>query len=103
MKKRPDGRYKVSLTIDGKRHWFYGRTKKDAEQRREQFKNTIQAAPNVDYNVTLGQCCRYGYEAPERRWRQIHMNHTYISCAGMCCPPWPKSSWSIYSPICFVN
>ena len=26
MKKRPDGRYKVSLTIDGKRHYFYGRT-----------------------------------------------------------------------------
>lgn len=24
MKKRPDGRYKVSLTIDGKRHYFYG-------------------------------------------------------------------------------
>lgn len=26
MKKRPDKRYKVSLTIDGKRHDFYGRT-----------------------------------------------------------------------------
>ena len=102
MKKRPDGRYKVSLTIDGKRHWFYGRTKKDAEQRREQFKNTIQAAPNVDYNVTLGHC-RYGYEAPERRWRQIHMNHTYISYVNTCYQLWQKSSWSIYNHICSVN
>ncbi len=29
MKKRPDGRYKVSLSIDGKRHYFYGRTIKE--------------------------------------------------------------------------
>lgn len=55
MKKRPDGRYKVSLTIDGKRHYFYGRTIKEAEQRRDQFKNALHAAPNVDYNITLGQ------------------------------------------------
>ena len=55
MKKRPDGRYKVSLTIDGKRHYFYGRTIKEAEQRRDKFKNALHAAPNVDYTITLGQ------------------------------------------------
>lgn len=55
MKKRPDGRYKVSLTIDGKRHYFYGRTIKEAEQRRNKYKNTLHSAPNIDYNITLGQ------------------------------------------------
>lgn len=55
MKKRPDGRYKVSATIGGKRRYFYGRTIKEAEQRRDQFKNALHAAPNVDYNITLGQ------------------------------------------------
>lgn len=54
MKKRPDGRYKVSATIGGKRRYFYGRTIKEAEQRRDQFKNALHAAPNVDYNITLG-------------------------------------------------
>ena len=29
-------RYKVSATIDGKRKYFYGKTKKDAEQKREE-------------------------------------------------------------------
>lgn len=55
MKKRPDGRYKVSLTVDGKRHYFYGKTIKEAEQRRDQYKNTLHSAPNIDYNITLGQ------------------------------------------------
>lgn len=55
MKKRPDGRYKVSATIGGKRRYFYGRTIKEAEQRRDQFKNALHAAPNVDYNITMGQ------------------------------------------------
>ena len=51
MKKRPDGRYKVSLSIDGKRHYFYGRTIKEAEQRRNKYKNTLHSAPNIDYNI----------------------------------------------------
>lgn len=55
MKKRPDGRYKVSITVDGKRRYFYGRTKKEAEQKRDSFRNTLHSAPNVDYAVTLGQ------------------------------------------------
>lgn len=55
MKKRPYGRYKVSLTIDGKRHYFYGRTIKEAEQQRNKYKNTLHSAPNIDYNITLGQ------------------------------------------------
>lgn len=55
MKKRPDGRYKVSLTIDGKRHYFYGRTIKEAEQQRNKYKNMLHSAPNIDYNITLGQ------------------------------------------------
>lgn len=55
MKKRSDGRYKVSVTIDGKRHYFYGKTIKEAEQRRDKYKNALLSAPNVDYNITLGQ------------------------------------------------
>lgn len=73
MKKRPDGRYKVSLTIDGKRHYFYGRTIKEAEQQRNKYKNTLHSAPN-------------------RRWRRIHTNHTYINYVNMCYRLWLKLS-----------
>lgn len=55
MKKRADGRYKVSLTVDGKRHYFYGKTKKEAEEQRDRFKKNLQAAPNIDNKITLGQ------------------------------------------------
>lgn len=54
-KKRPDGRYKITLTVDGKKYYFYGRTKKEAEKQRNIFKNKLQAAPNIDYTITLGQ------------------------------------------------
>ena len=103
MKKRPDGRYKVSLSIDGKRHYFYGRTIKEAEQRRNKYKNTLHSAPNIDYNITLGQGCLSGYEAPGRLWQWIHMNHTYISYVNTCYQLWQKSSWSIYNHICSVS
>lgn len=54
-KKRPDGRYKVSATIDGKRKYFYGKTLSEAKAEKEQYIKMVKAAPNVDYHVTLGQ------------------------------------------------
>jgi integrase len=55
LKKRIDGRYKVSCTIDGKRHYFYGQTIKEAEELRDKYNDALQSAPNVDYNITLGK------------------------------------------------
>lgn len=55
VKKRNDKRYKISLQIDGKRYYFYGKTIKDAEDKKEKYKDSLQSAPNIDYNITLGE------------------------------------------------
>jgi len=53
--KRADGRYKISVTIDGKRKYFMGKTIKEADAKKDAYLKTVQAAPHVDYNITLGQ------------------------------------------------
>lgn len=54
-KKRADGRYQTTATIDGKRKFFFGKTFKEATENKETYLKTVQAAPHVDYNITLGQ------------------------------------------------
>ena len=36
VKKRADGRISLSFSYDGKRYWVYGRTKQDAEEKKQQ-------------------------------------------------------------------
>ncbi|WP_302360307.1 site-specific integrase [uncultured Megasphaera sp.] len=54
-KKRPDGRYKVSVVIDGKRKYFYGNTSKEAQEKRQKYLDNIKVAPNLDESITFGQ------------------------------------------------
>lgn len=54
-KKRPDGRYKVSIVIDGKRKYFYGKSPKEALEKKQKYLDTLKVAPNLDESVTFGQ------------------------------------------------
>lgn len=54
-KKRPDGRYKVSIVIDGKRKYFYGKSSKEALEKKQKYLDTLKVAPNLDESVTFGQ------------------------------------------------
>ncbi|MDY5254016.1 tyrosine-type recombinase/integrase [Veillonella caviae] len=52
-KKRSDGRYSVTATINGKRKYFYGATKKEALQKRDELLNTVKQATRFDETLTL--------------------------------------------------
>ena len=54
-KKRADGRYKVSVTIDGKRKYFVAKTLKEANARKKQYIEMSNAAPHVNNNIKLSQ------------------------------------------------
>ncbi len=54
-KKRPDGRYKASIIIDGKRKYFYGKSSKEAQEKKQKYLDTLKVAPNLDESVTFGQ------------------------------------------------
>ena len=41
-KKRKDGRYASSVSINGKRHYFYGSTIKELENKKIEFINNIK-------------------------------------------------------------
>lgn len=51
--KRTDGRYKVSLIANGKRHYFYGRTLKQAKDKRDIFANESKQATHFDDTLTM--------------------------------------------------
>ena len=53
MAKRKDGRYKVSTTINGKRYYFYGSTKKAATKAMEEHINKLTCAINYTAGLTL--------------------------------------------------
>lgn len=52
-KKRADGRYQVSKTINGKRKFFYGTTRKAAIEAMEKYINTNQSCANFDDTISL--------------------------------------------------
>lgn len=45
MKKRADGRYSVSMMIDGKRHYFYGKTRAEVYEKARKFKEVQKHGP----------------------------------------------------------
>lgn len=55
MAKRKDGRYQVSTTINGKRQFFYGSTKKAATKAMEDHLAKLTCAINYTAGVTLYQ------------------------------------------------
>ena len=55
VKNNRSKRYKVTATIDGKRKFFYGKTKVEAEEARAKYLEMIRLAPCLDDSITLGQ------------------------------------------------
>lgn len=55
VKNNRSQRYKVTATIDGKRKFFYGKTKVEAEEARAKYLEMIRLAPCLDDSITLGQ------------------------------------------------
>lgn len=51
--KRADGRYKVSIVINGKRHYFYGKTLKQAKNKRDTFTSIVKQATHFDNTLTM--------------------------------------------------
>lgn len=48
-KKRANGRYQVSKTINGRRKFFYGTTRKVAIEAMEKYINSTQSCANSEY------------------------------------------------------
>ena len=53
-KKRPDGRYKASIVIDGNAKYLYGKSSKEALDKSRSI-SMLKVAPNLDESVTFGQ------------------------------------------------
>lgn len=54
-KKRADGRYVLTATVNGKRKYFYGNTKKEAAQQRDDFIKENSICDNYDGEITLNE------------------------------------------------
>lgn len=80
IKKRADGRYKVSYSLNGKRKYFYGATRAEALSKREEFVITLKKAPNMDESITLTEWLdEYLLDAKSRVARA-----TYVSYERIC-------------------
>lgn len=55
LKKRADGRYKTTYTHKGKKHYFYGATRDEANTKREAYIDTLKKAPNMDSSITVSE------------------------------------------------
>lgn len=55
MVKRKDNRYCVSATVAGKRKFFYGKTKREAEEKRDTYLSRLNDFPLMDEKITLAE------------------------------------------------
>ena len=55
LKKRSDGRYKATYTHKGKKHYFYGATRDEANAKREAYIDALKKAPNMDGSITFSE------------------------------------------------
>lgn len=55
LKKRSDGRYKATYTHKGKKYYFYGATRDEANAKREAYIDTLKKAPNMDGSITVSE------------------------------------------------
>lgn len=82
LKKREDGRYKVTYTYHGKRHYFYGNTRNEATAKRDIFMENVKKAPNMDANVTTGWMNNIlsmpKQECPKQRIQAMRVLYVYI-------------------------
>lgn len=55
LKKRTDGRYAATATINGKKHFFYGKTKAEAQAHRDKALRIHAVAENFNGSITLNE------------------------------------------------
>ena len=55
LKKRKNGYYQASVTVNGKRRFFYGHTSEEAIRRRNDFLSEIEKFPFIDDKITLSE------------------------------------------------
>lgn len=55
LKKRSDGRYKATYTHKGKKYYFYGTTRDEANAKREAYISALKKAPNMDASITVSE------------------------------------------------
>ena len=80
LKKRNDGRYKVTYSSHGKRHYFYGSTRNEALAKREAFILELQKAPNIDREITVSEWLdEYLLDAKNRVARATYLSYESIS------------------------
>ena len=53
MSRRPDGRYLVTVQSNGKRRYFYGATKREAEAKAAEFRDKLRKGYQVDADQTF--------------------------------------------------
>ncbi len=53
LKKRDDGRYTVTATINGKRKFFYGKTRAEAQEKCEAYKQKSQGIAYFNEDITI--------------------------------------------------
>lgn len=55
IKKRPDGRYVMTFTTNGKRRYFYGHTRSEAQAKYDKFIKKSENLANFDGNITIAE------------------------------------------------
>lgn len=56
LKKRTDGRY--TITINGKRKYFYGRTRTETQEKCDAYKKQSNNVANFNANITIAEWAR---------------------------------------------
>jgi hypothetical protein len=55
LKKRTDGRYSVTSTINGKRKYFYGRTRTEAQEKCDAYEKQSDNIANFNADITIAE------------------------------------------------
>lgn len=56
-KTRKDGRYEVTARVNGKKMHFYGATKREAQEKRDDYIATVKRCPLLPKEIRLGEWC----------------------------------------------
>lgn len=77
IKKRSDGRYTVTTTVNGKRKYFYGRTRVEAQDKCDAYLFQAKKATHFDDTLLFRDWVDYGYHSKKSRLRPIPCNRTW--------------------------
>lgn len=82
LKKRKDGRYSTTITIDGKKHYLYGTTQRELEQKKinlkmEYEKNHLVKTSNMLFSVYADNWYHSFQENRNPNTREMYYNSIY--------------------------